>query len=253
MIYQHEVKEIIDFYDQYKDSEIVFSQEVINNMGLVQRDTSITLGDQVLKSVLISSTMEHFVFLTSLDEASEQILIDLGGALKVQLKFVPSTSSRSVLFTLDMKFLRLDREGLTRKELVFIHMKIKRKIPNDLIEFFSLYHINHERKLREKKKKVECFLLTNDRKTDCLIEKISKSELVLRMEDDAEGRIAPRQKALAILKLVKTGEVLEIIGNISSKSVGPNGSLSLTLSFDMDDQSPRFGYSIHVLRNIINS
>jgi len=253
MIYQHEIKEINDFYDQYKDRKIVFSQEVITNMGLVQRDTSITVGDQVLKSVLISSTMEHFVFLTNLDEASEKILFEQGGSLKVQLKFVPAETSRSVLFTLDTKLLSLDREGLTRKELVFINMKIKRKIPNDLIQLFSLYHIDHEQKLREKKKKVECLLLTNERKTDCLTEKISKSELVLRMENEAEEHMAPSQKALAILKLVKTGEVLEIIGNITSRTVDPDGSQSLTLSFDMDDQSPRFGYSIHVLRNIINS
>lgn len=251
MIYQQEIREINDFYDRYKDSKIVYSQGVVRDIGLVQRDTSIKVGEQVLKSVLISSTMEDFVFMASLNDSVRETFYDLGGSLKVQLKFLDPESSKSILFTLDTKFLNFNNQGLTRDDLVFIAMKIRRKIPNDLIRLFGLYHTVQEQKLRDKKKKVECLLLTNDRKNDCLTEKITKTELVLRVEE--EEKIAPRQKALAILKVVKTGEVIEIIGTVASRTIEPDGSQSLTISYAMDDQSPRFGYSIHVLRNLINS
>ncbi|MBN2659422.1 MAG: hypothetical protein JXR86_20365 [Spirochaetales bacterium] len=251
MIYQQEIKEVNDFYDRYKDSKIVYSQSVVQDIGLVQRDTVIKFGDQVIKSVLISSTMEDFVFMSAISDSLKEAIYEFGGYLKIQLKFIDPETSKSILFTLDTKFLNFNTQGLTRKDLVFIAMKIRRKIPNDLIRLFGLFHTDQEQKLRDKKKKVECLLLTNDRKTDCLTEKISKTELVLRVEE--EENISPNQKVLAILKVVRTGEVIEIIGSISSRSREPDGSQSLTVSYAIDDQSPRFGYSIHVLKNLINT
>ena len=98
---------------------------------------------------------------------------------------------------------------------------------------------------------MECLLLANESKLDCITLSISKSDLVLVVEDSQA--VILNQKAIAILKIVNTDEVLEIIGTISKKEDETGNQCQLHLQYSMDDQSPRFGYSIHVLRNLINS
>ena len=251
MIYQQEIKEIDSYYSKYKDNNIVFSKEVSQSMGLVQRDTSIKLGDSIIKGAMISSTMENLVIVAKLNEIVKQTIYDLKGTLTVHLKFISRESGKSLLFTLHAKMLNMNSQGADQKDLQFISMQIRRKIPNDLIKIFGQYHESARKKLLNKKKKVECLLLANDVKTDCITESISKDELVLLFDDNT--RVSLNQKAIAILKIVKTGEVLEIIGSISKKIDESNGKCHIHLLYNMKDQSPRFGYSIHVLRNIINS
>lgn len=253
MIYQQEIREINDFYDRYKDRKIVYSKEVSQGIGLVQRDTAIKLGTLVIKGVLISSTMESFVFMARLNDSLKQSFYDQNkpGALKVQLKFISRESGKTELFSIDTKFLNFNSQGLDQPGLHFVAMQIRRKIPNDLIRIFGLYHKEVDNRLKEKKKKVECFILANEMKIDCLTESISKGVLALSL--DEKGLLNMNQKAIAILRIVKTGEVMEIIGTVSRISDGSDGTCKVNLQFNMEDQSPRFGYSIHVLSNIINS
>jgi PilZN3 domain len=251
MIYQQEVKEVNSFYSKYRDKKIVYSKEVSQFIGLVQRDTSIKVGDEVIKGALISSTMESFVIMARLDENLKRAIYDQNGALIVHLKFISAETGKSILFTIHTKFLNFNNQGLAQKDLQFVAMQIRRKIPNDMIRIFGLYHEEAANKLKNKKKKVECLLLANESKSDCITLSISKDLLVL-IVDDSQAVIL-NQKAIAILKIVNTGEVLEIIGTITKKIDESDGRCELHLKYSMDDQSPRFGYSIHVLRNLINS
>lgn len=251
MIYQQEVREVNDFYDRYKDRKIVYSKEVTQSIGLVQRDTSIKINDQIIKGALISSTMESFVLMAPLNETLQQELHDQKSSLLVHLKFISRESGKSVLFTIHTKFLNINNQGLARKDLYFIAMQIRRKIPNDLIRIFGQYHKAVETRLKNKKKRVECLLLANESRTDCLADSISKDKLVLVI-DDVTGLVM-NQKAIAILKIVNTGEVIEIIGTITKIEMDSDDNCKLHLNFEIGDQSPRFGYSVHVLRNLINS
>lgn len=251
MIYQQEAKEVNDFYKRFKDKKIVYSREVSRSIGLNQNATSIKLGSLVLKGALISSTMESFVIMARLDDSAKREIFDQKGMLTVQLTFVDRESGKDLLFTIHTKFLNMNNQGLDQKDLNFIALESRRKIPNDLIKVFGSYHKEAESRRKLKKKKVECLLLANERKTDCLAESITKNQLVLGIEETPS--ISIDVKAIAILKIVNTGEVMEIIGNIREKRIEPDGRCRVLLQYQMEDQSPRFGYSIHVLKNIINS
>jgi len=251
MIYQQEVKETNTFYATFKDKKIVYSKEVSQSIGLVQRDTSIKIGTEIIKGALISSTMENLVIMAKLSDSIKQAIFDQKGALVVHLKFISKETGKSILFTIHTKFLNINNQGLEQKDLQFLSMQIRRKIPNDLIRIFGHHFEEARSKLALKKEKVECLLLSNNVKTDCITEKLSKDELILLLDDTPDVNI--NQKAIAILKIMKTDEVIEIIGTILKKEVEPDKKCRLFLSFLMTDQSPRFGYSIHVLRNLINS
>jgi len=105
MIYQQELREVNDFFDRYKDRKIVFSQEVVKTIGLIQKDTSIKVGEQVIHGILISSSMESFVFMANLNDAQKGDFYELGSSLKIQLKFLDPENRKPILFTLDTKFL----------------------------------------------------------------------------------------------------------------------------------------------------
>lgn len=251
MIYQQEVREVNDFYERYKDRKIVYSKEVSQSIGLVQRDTSIKVGSHLIKGALISSTMESFVLMAELNETLRQELHNQNSSLIVHLKFISRETGKSILFTIHTKFLNINNQGQSRKDLFFIAMQIRRQIPNDLIRIFGIHHKAVETRLKNKKKRVESLLLVNDSKTDCIAEKISKNELVLFIEDITG--ISMNQKAIAILKILQTGEVMEIIGTVAKIDMDAKDNCYLHLNFEIDDQSPRFGYSVHVLKNLINS
>lgn len=250
MIYQQELKEIESFYEKYREKKIVYSKEVTQQINLIQKDTAIKVGDLIIKGALISSTMDSFVILARLDEIAKRMIFDLNGTLSVHLKFVIRETGKSILFTIHTKFLNMNNQGLAQKNLQFISMQIRRKIPNDLIRIFGLYHEEEKERRKNKKKKVECLLLSSESKVDCLTDRISKSELVLTVENPNSINI--NQKAIAILKIVNTGEVIEIIGTVIRKTEEADNRCRIFLQYTMDDQSPRFGYSVHVLRNLIN-
>lgn len=251
MIYQQEVKEINDFYDKYKERKIVYSKEVTQDIGLVQRDTSIRMGDESISSALISSTMESFVLLARLEERQRQLLYDSNSSLSVQLKFISKETGKTILLTIHTKIVSLNSQGLDQKDLFFLAMSIRRKIPDDLIRIYGYFFREAEEKNQNKKRRVECLLLANEIKSDCQAEKITKDELVVSLDDDSPYKI--NDKAITIIKVINTGEVVEIIGTISGKDYDISGSSILNISYSMDDQSPRFGYSIHVLKNLINN
>lgn len=250
MIYQQEVKENDSFYSQYKDKKIVYSKEVSQHIGVVQRDTAIKVGDDIIKGILISSTMESFVILVSLTEHMKKSIYDQKGALIVLLKFVCRETGKTMLFTIHTKFLSINHEGLQQKDMSFIAMHIRRKIPNDLIRIFGLYIEAEKERLSKKKEKVECILLVNGSKIDCIPKNITKDRLILSIEG-IQG-LTSNQKAVTILKIINTEDVLEIIGTIKeidTAAIFPE----IHLHFLMEDQSPRFSYSIHVLRTLINN
>ena len=194
--------------------------------------------------------MESFVILANLNEHMKRSIYDQKGALVVLLKFICRETGKTMLFTIHTKFLNINHEGLQQKDMYFIAMQIRRKIPNDLIRIFGLYIEAEKDRLSKKKEKVECLLLANGSKTDCIAKNITKDRLILSLEG-TQG-LTNNQKAVTILKIVNTEEVLEIIGTIrkiDTSAISPE----LHLHFSMDDQSPRFGYSIHVLRSLINN
>ena len=140
MIYQQEIKVLDSFYSNYKDKKIVYSKEVSHLIGIVQRDTSIKVGELAVKGALISSTMESFVILAKLDANLKQVIYDQKGSLIVQLKFISRETGKALLFTIHTKFLNINNQGLAQEDLQFISMNIRRKIPNDLIRIFGQYH-----------------------------------------------------------------------------------------------------------------
>jgi hypothetical protein len=251
MIYQQELKQTNDFYENYRDKKIVYSKEVTHLIGLIQKDTEIKVDTETVKGILISTTMDSLIILAKLDEKMKQRIYDLNGSLMVHLKFTSKETGKDLLFTLHTKFLNINNQGLDQKDLYFISMQIKRKISNELIRIFGLYHEETFLKLVSKKKKVECLLLSNDRKKDCIAESIGNTEFTLFTEDCDPSII--NQKAIAIVKILNTGEVIEIIGQISRKEDDIGGKCHLVLTYNIDDQSPRFGYSIHVLKSLINT
>jgi len=139
MIYQQEIKEINEFYDRYKERKIVYSKEVSVDIGLAQKDTAIKIGSSIVKGALISSTMESLVILAKLDSNIKQSIFDQKGALTVQLKFLNRENGKSILFSIHTKFIGLNDQGLAQKDLQFVAMQIRRKIPNDLIRIFGLF------------------------------------------------------------------------------------------------------------------
>ena len=251
MIYQQEMKEINTFYSKYKDKKIVYSKEVTQDIGLIQKETVVKVGTSVIKGALISSTMESLVVLAKLNDQIKQEIFNQNGSLSVQLKFIMSDTGKSLVFTIHTKFLNINNQGLDQEDMQFISMQIRRKIPNDLIRVFGLFHEKATAKLKIKKSKVECILLANEQKYDCLIQSITKKELVLVLNDSSIVEV--NQKVIAILKVVKTGEVLEIIGTVVNKVSDSDKNYEISLQYDMEDQSPRFNYSIHVLKTLINT
>ena len=251
MIYQQEIKEINAFYEKYKDKKIVYTKEVSQQIGLIRKGTIFKIGSVSVKGALISSTMESLVIMGKLSDILKQTIYDLQGSISVQLSFISKETGKSILLTLHAKVLNMNNQGLGQKDLQFITMKMRRKIPNDLIRIFGMYHEDYMEKILLKKKKVECLLLSNEIKKDCVAGNIDKSKLQLFFDNDTP--VNNNQKAIVILKIVKTGEVLEIIGSISNKVNDADGTCHLFLNFSIEDQSPRFGYSIHVLKNLINS
>ncbi|MDA3812566.1 MAG: hypothetical protein PF518_19785 [Spirochaetaceae bacterium] len=251
MIYQQEIKEIESFYSNYKDKKIVYTKEITQLIGLVQKNTAIKVGSETINGALISSTMESLVVMAKLSEAIKQHIYDLNGILSVQLRFISRETGKPILFNLHTKILNMNDQGQDQKDLQFITMQIRRKIPNDLIRIFGLYIEEERKKLLLKKKKVECSLLSRGEKKDCIAESIDKSVLTLVLKDDPDLNM--NDKVMAVLKIVQTDEIIEIIGSISKKIIESDSQCQLFVNFIMEEQSPRFSYSVHVLKNLINT
>jgi hypothetical protein len=229
MIYQQEIKEIESFYSNYKDKKIVYTKEITQLIGLVQKNTAIKVGSETINGALISSTMESLVVMAKLSEAIKQHIYDLNGILSVQLRFISRETGKPILFNLHTKILNM----------------------NDLIRIFGLYIEEERKKLLLKKKKVECSLLSRGEKKDCIAESIDKSVLTLVLKDDPDLNM--NDKVMAVLKIVQTDEIIEIIGSISKKIIESDSQCQLFVNFIMEEQSPRFSYSVHVLKNLINT
>lgn len=249
-MYQQQINEINEYFSKYKGKKIVFSSSVSRTLGLIQKDTSLKIGSEVFQGALLSSTMENLEVLIKLESHLIEQFSDQNIALIVHLKFNNKESGKNEIFTIYAKITGIKIHDRAHENIYVLSLNIKRKISNELILLYGFYHEKNREKLLLKKKKMACHLLSGEAENDCIAEKISPEAIDVYVEANCSAKI--NSKSIVIIKIQNTGEVFEIIGRISHIENEDDGGYHLVLNYSLSEQSPRFGYSMHVLKNLIN-
>ena len=238
MFTQQEVIENSKLYETFKDKQILFSTPVSKSIGLKQQGTLIKIGFETSKAAIVSSSMTDMVVLANIDEQMQKKIYSTNGIVTVQLRFYDSLFKKELTFNLQTKFLNMNNHGLIQKDIHYMSLQFKRKLPNDLIKVFGKHHKKIETATSKKKNSLEGILFSRGIKKMCTPVGIDNDSIILKSHDNPSPFLS--QKAMVVLKSIETDEVFEVIGRINEVYSQENNTYQLRLDYSMDQQSPPF-------------
>lgn len=250
MYTQQEVKENERIYHAYKDQRILFSNQVSKSLGLKQQQTIVKINSNATRGALVSATMNDLVLLANIDDLQQETLHLSNELITVQLSFYDSLFKKQITFTLFTKFLNMNNHGLNRNDMQYISLRLKRKIPNELISVFGKYHEKVERATQSNNSKIDGMMFCRGIKKNCTPLRINTESITIKLSDNPKAFL--ERKSMIVLKSQETNEVFEIIGKIDSDYKNIDGSYELSLKYSIDQQSPRFLQSLNNLSLLMN-
>jgi len=249
MYTQQELVENRKIYETFKEKRIVFSNENTRAVGLLQSETKVKIGMEAAKGALISATMDDVVILARIDKDAQNQLYKSNGLITIQLKFYDSLFKKSHVFNLLTKLVDMNNNGLNYENMYYLNLKMRRKIPDDLVKVFGHHHIKSEKS--KVSTNTEGMLFIRGVKKVCTPVSINDESMTIVFKGNPSGFLD--QKGMVVLKVDGFEEVFELIGKISSDFDLVDDSYHLKLDYTPSQQSPRFSQSLLLLKQIINS
>lgn len=239
------------YYQVYKDHRILFSAHVSKSLGLQQQDTVVKIGLEKTRGALISATMNEIVLLANLTEDLQKKIYTSQGHIAVNLKFYDSLFKKEMSFNLFTKFLNMNNHGLKQKNMYYLSLKLRRKIPFELINIFGKHHDKINEIQEKGKRSVEGMLFARGVKKVCYPHHITGDGIIIDYPGDPQAFL--NQKSMIVLKSGETGDVFEIIGKVDSDYRKINDSSRIRINYSLDQQSPRFAVSLKILTEALNN
>lgn len=251
-MYTHqEVKESDRIYKAYQNHRILFSSQVARSIGLQQQDTVIKIGMEKTRGALVSATMDDIVVLTKMSSNLQKKIYMENGMVTVQLKFYDTLFKKEMAFNLYTKFLNMNNHGLPTKEMQYLSLKFRRRIPHDLISVFGKHHEKLSSAATVLNKNAEGMLFVRGIRKACFPAFIDKEKVLINYLGNPQAFI--QHKAMLVLKSTETGETFEVIGKIDEEFKKLVDAFQLKLNYSIDQQSPRFSNSLGDLTKLINN
>jgi len=238
-------------YQTYKDKKIVFSSNVSRYMGLKQKETLVKIGTEKTRGAVVSATMDEMLLIAHLDENLQKIINSSQGLVTVNLKFYDSLYKKEMSFNLFTKLKSMDNQGLNQKDMHYVNLELRRKIPVELINIFGKHHEQIIRAQEKQKENIESMLFSRGLKKPCVASHIDNESIFVDYPGNPQAFL--NQKSIVLLKNVQTGEIFEIIGKVDEDFQQMDGQSRIKINYSIDQQSPRFSLSLKNLKLVINS
>lgn len=250
-MYTHqEVIENNRIYNAYKNQRINFSSQVARSIGLKQQDTVVKIGMDKTRGALVSASMDDLVVLTKLNSHLQKKIYSANGMVTVQLKFYDSLFKKEMSFNLYTKFLNMNNHGLPEGDMRYLSLKLRRRIPNDLISVFGKHHEKVSSAATVLNKNIEGMLFVRGIKKACFPAYIDEDKVLINYLGNPQAFL--QHKAMLVLKSVQTGDTFEVIGKIDEDVLQQVDAFQLKLNYSIDQQSPRFSSSLEELTRLVN-
>ncbi|MBB6480493.1 PilZN3 domain-containing protein [Spirochaeta isovalerica] len=250
MLTHQEVQLNNQLYNKYKDQRILFSTSVAKSIGLQQSETILKIGMEKTKGALISATMNDMVILAKMTEALRRRIYSENGMVTVHLKFFDSLFKKEMIFNLYTKFVNMNNHGLPGQDMQYLSLKLRRRIPYELVSVFGKHHTKVSTASTVLNKKAEGMLFARGIKKNCFPSYIDNEKVMINFLGNPQSFV--NHKAMIVLKSPDTGETYEIIGKIDEQFEQNIDAFQMRLNYSIDQQSPRFTSSLGNLKELIN-
>ncbi len=245
-----EKNEIAGFFKKYRNEKIIFNKDNTQALGLIQKETVFKVGCESFKGVLISATMDNLVVLVNIDSQMRKTIYSANCLLTAQIRFYNSFHRKTLICNLFMKMMSMNNHALNQKNMHYLVLSFRRKMPDDLIRLFGEFIENKKLSEKPKGKQIEGMIVSRGIKKHCIPSLINDDNITLSFFGDPQRFLD--QKAMVVLKSIRSGEIYEIIGDVNKDFTVNKESCQLIMDFALEHQSPRFNYSLQVLKSVIN-